>query len=72
LRRERERGREGGREREGESEICTTKRKRKFDFRAAINIEEVLSLARVARFFLVQNTKTGKIYQITTNYTKCP
>jgi hypothetical protein len=27
---------------------------------------------RVARFFLVQNTKTGKIYQITTNYTNCP
>jgi hypothetical protein len=27
---------------------------------------------RVARFFLVQKTKTGKIYQITTNYTKCP
>jgi hypothetical protein len=26
---------------------------------------------RVARFFLVQNTKTGKIHQITTNYTKC-
>jgi hypothetical protein len=31
-----------------------------------------LLLRRVARFFLVQNTKTGKIYQITTNYTKCP
>jgi hypothetical protein len=30
------------------------------------------STTRVARFFLVQNTKTGKIYQITTNYTKCP
>jgi hypothetical protein len=28
--------------------------------------------ARVARFFFKQNTKTGKIYQITTNYTKCP
>jgi hypothetical protein len=28
--------------------------------------------ARVARFFWVQNTKTEKIYQITTNYTKCP
>jgi hypothetical protein len=27
---------------------------------------------RVARFFFVQNTKTGKIYQISTNYTKCP
>jgi hypothetical protein len=27
---------------------------------------------RVARFFLVQNTKTGKIYQITTNFTQCP
>jgi hypothetical protein len=27
---------------------------------------------RFARFFLVQNTKTGKIYQITTNFTKCP
>jgi hypothetical protein len=25
---------------------------------------------RVARFFLVQHTKTGKIYQITTKYTK--
>jgi hypothetical protein len=25
----------------------------------------------VARFVLAQNTKTGKIYQITTNYTKC-
>jgi hypothetical protein len=29
-------------------------------------------LCRVARFFLVQNTKTGKKYQITTIYTKCP
>jgi hypothetical protein len=29
-------------------------------------------LGGVARFFLVQNTKTGKIYQITTNCTKCP
>jgi hypothetical protein len=28
--------------------------------------------ARVARFFLIQNTKTEKMYQITTNYTKCP
>jgi hypothetical protein len=27
---------------------------------------------RVARIFLVQNTKTGKIDQISTNYTKCP
>jgi hypothetical protein len=27
---------------------------------------------RVARFILVQNTKTGKIYQITTKYTKWP
>jgi hypothetical protein len=27
---------------------------------------------RVARFFFVQNTKMGKIYQINTNYTKCP
>jgi hypothetical protein len=27
---------------------------------------------RVARFFLALNTKTGKIYQNTTNYTKCP
>jgi hypothetical protein len=26
---------------------------------------------RVARFFLLQNTKKGKIYQITTNYAKC-
>jgi hypothetical protein len=29
-------------------------------------------ISRVARFFLVQNTKTGKIYQITTNYGKYP
>jgi hypothetical protein len=29
--------------------------------------------SRVARFFLVQNIKMGKnVYQITTNYTKCP
>jgi hypothetical protein len=28
--------------------------------------------SRVARFFVEQNTKTGKIYQITTKYTKCP
>jgi hypothetical protein len=28
--------------------------------------------SRVARFVFVQNTKTGKNYQITTNYTKCP
>jgi hypothetical protein len=28
--------------------------------------------SRVARFFLVQNTKKEKIYQITSNYTKCP
>jgi hypothetical protein len=27
---------------------------------------------RVARFFLVLNTKAGKIYQINMNYTKCP
>jgi hypothetical protein len=27
---------------------------------------------RVARFFFVQNTKTGKIYQFFTNYTKFP
>jgi RNA exonuclease 4 len=27
---------------------------------------------RVARFFLVQNTKTGKIYPSATNYTKYP
>jgi hypothetical protein len=27
---------------------------------------------RVARFFLVLNTKTEKIYQITRNFTKCP
>jgi hypothetical protein len=27
---------------------------------------------RVARFFLVQCTKMGKTYQITTKYTKCP
>jgi hypothetical protein len=27
---------------------------------------------RVARFFFLQHTKTGKIYQITTKYTKCP
>jgi hypothetical protein len=26
----------------------------------------------VARFFLVQHTKTGKIYHITTKNTKCP
>jgi hypothetical protein len=26
----------------------------------------------VARFFLLQNTKTGKIYQITSDFTKCP
>jgi hypothetical protein len=26
---------------------------------------------RVARFFLVQNTKAGKKYQMTTNYTEC-
>jgi hypothetical protein len=28
--------------------------------------------ASAARFVLVQNTKWGKIYQITTKYTKCP
>jgi hypothetical protein len=33
---------------------------------------EMVVISRVARFFLVQNTKTGKIYQITTSYTKCP
>jgi hypothetical protein len=27
---------------------------------------------RVARFFLVQNTKTGKIFQLAAKYTKCP
>jgi hypothetical protein len=27
---------------------------------------------RVARFFLLQNTKTGKLYQIAINYTKLP
>jgi hypothetical protein len=30
------------------------------------------SLNRGCQIFLVQNTKTGKIYQIITNYTKCP
>jgi hypothetical protein len=29
-------------------------------------------LLRVARFILVQHTKTGKIYQITIKYTQCP
>jgi hypothetical protein len=29
-------------------------------------------MPRVARFFFVQNTKTGKIYQISTDYTNCP
>jgi hypothetical protein len=29
-------------------------------------------VARVARFFLVQHTKTGKIFQSTTKCTKCP
>jgi D-Tyr-tRNAtyr deacylase len=28
-------------------------------------------LLRVARFLLVQNTETGKIYQIYANYSKC-
>jgi hypothetical protein len=27
--------------------------------------------SRVARFFLVRDTKTGKMYQINTKYTKC-
>jgi hypothetical protein len=31
-----------------------------------------LVLARVARFFLVQHTKTENIYQMTTKYTKRP
>jgi hypothetical protein len=30
------------------------------------------SETRFARFFLVQNTKTMKLYQMTMNYTKCP
>jgi hypothetical protein len=29
-------------------------------------------LHRVARFFLIQHTKTGKIYEINTKYFKCP
>jgi hypothetical protein len=28
-------------------------------------------LCGVARFFMVQHTKTGKIYQMTTTYTEC-
>jgi hypothetical protein len=28
--------------------------------------------SRVARVFLVQHTKTGKIYQMASKYTKCP
>jgi hypothetical protein len=27
---------------------------------------------RVARFFLMQHAKTWKLFQMTTNYTKCP
>jgi hypothetical protein len=41
----------------------------RIDVRGKHGVEAVI---RVARFFLVQNTKTGKIYQISTNYTKCP
>jgi hypothetical protein len=32
----------------------------------------IIFWARVARFFLVQYTKTGNIDQFTTKYTKCP
>jgi hypothetical protein len=32
----------------------------------------VTLLVRVARFFSVQHTKTGKIYQMTTEFSKCP
>jgi hypothetical protein len=40
-----------------------------------ISIETLLSYAftiRIARFFSVQHTKTGKIYQITRKHTKWP
>jgi hypothetical protein len=41
-------------------------RKNKFD-------EDLLVMGgSVARFFLVKNTKMGKICQLTMNYTKCP
>jgi hypothetical protein len=33
---------------------------------------DLVAASRVARFFLVQNTKAGKIYLITTKYTKWP
>jgi hypothetical protein len=33
---------------------------------------QVVAVGRVARFLLVQNTKTGKIYQITIKYTEWP
>jgi hypothetical protein len=35
-------------------------------------LKELFVLSRVDRFFLVQHTKTGKIYQITTKYTERP
>jgi hypothetical protein len=56
------------------SKILNWKRQKWTDrsFFPSSGITRQVVVSRVARFFLVQNTKTGKIYQITTNYTKCP
>jgi hypothetical protein len=43
-----------------------------FTKKQANQMPDFATWSRVARFFLVQNTKTGKIYQITTKYTKSP
>jgi hypothetical protein len=38
----------------------------------AVAAAAFLSKTRVARFFLAQHTKTGKMYQMTIKYTKWP
>jgi hypothetical protein len=37
-----------------------------------VSLVKKMVSTKVARFFLVQHTKTGKIYQMTTKYTKWP
>jgi hypothetical protein len=45
---------------------------RKFEARINRNTSSKIDHSRFARFFLIQHTRTGKIYQMTTRYTKSP
>jgi hypothetical protein len=45
---------------------------RQFRFKKKIMVANLIVVLTVARFFLVQNTQTGKIYQISIKYTTRP